>query len=81
VVSAIPPFDRLPEEAAEFNRNIAVLAYLRGWTFTDPWAEQRDGQLWAPGRSMDGGHPVDDGYRLVGAELHAALRELEPAFL
>lgn len=66
VVSAIPPFDRFAAEARDYNLTLSALAASRGWDFIDPWVEQRDGDHWATGRSIDGGHPVEDGYRLLG---------------
>ncbi|WP_213814051.1 SGNH/GDSL hydrolase family protein [Glaciihabitans sp. dw_435] len=76
VVSAIPPFDQHATEARTYNLQLSELAASRGWDFIDPWVEQRDGDFWEAGRSIDGAHPVDDGYRLLGLAIREDLNTL-----
>ncbi|OMQ15402.1 hypothetical protein A7K94_0209755 [Modestobacter sp. VKM Ac-2676] len=73
LLAAIPPLDRAPEAALDFNRRLAELAQQQGWQFVDPWEGVGDGGAYVPGTSADGIHPSAEAVDLVGARIRTAL--------
>lgn len=73
VVSAVPPSDLAPDDAAAFNVNLQKLAAARGWQFIDPMAELRAGTNYARGMTSDGVHPTEAAAQLIGKGIAAAI--------
>jgi lysophospholipase L1-like esterase len=76
VLSAVPPRDAAPAMAVETNRVLAELAAAEGWTFADPMALVRAGDVFAPGMSDDGLHPNPRAAALIGDSLRVTVREV-----
>jgi lysophospholipase L1-like esterase len=74
VLSAVPPRDAVPAMAVETNRVLAELAAAEGWTFADPMALVRAGDVFAPGMSDDGLHPNPRAAALIGDSLRVTVR-------
>lgn len=74
VLFAIPAFNALPDEAMQWNRDLAVLAAERGWGFHDPWTAERgpDGK-WVEQYRKEGLHTNPEGYRVMGEDAKAYL--------
>ncbi len=74
VVSAIPPLDRFPMEARQYNEALQALAGEQGWEYVDPWSGIATAQgTWAAGSSGDGIHPTQEVADLVGTRIRAAV--------
>ncbi len=73
VVGAIPPTTHTPEAVAKINAAIESAALARGWSWVDPWAEDRDGVAWVTESSPDGVHASSAAYARAGAAMSAAL--------
>ncbi|NRD27473.1 SGNH/GDSL hydrolase family protein [Frigoribacterium sp. VKM Ac-2836] len=69
VVAAIPPYDRAPRAAADYEARLERFVADRGWTFTDPWGFARAGDVFAAGTTVDGIHPTTAGYEALGHAL------------
>lgn len=76
LVSAVPPLDARPEEAAQLNTDLEALAHARGWAFVDSAAGIREGARFTDGMSDDGVHPTVAGAERIGAAIRAAVVEL-----
>jgi lysophospholipase L1-like esterase len=76
VLSAVPPRDAAPAMAVETNRVLAELAAAEGWTFADPMALVRGGDVFAAGMSDDGLHPNPRAAALIGESLRLTVREV-----
>lgn len=66
VISAIPPSNTYPTQAAAYNQALESFARVHGWHWVDPWAQVRDGEVYKQGATLDGVHPVPDAARIVG---------------
>lgn len=73
IIGAIPPYNRAPDRAADYERQLKGFALAEGWTFFDPWRFARDGKVYQAGISNDGIHPTTAGYRIVGREYRDAI--------
>jgi lysophospholipase L1-like esterase len=76
VLSAVPPRDAVPGMAVDTNRVLADLAAAEGWTFADPMAAVRAGDLFTPGMSDDGLHPNPRAAAVIGESLRVTVREV-----
>ncbi|WP_123942642.1 MULTISPECIES: SGNH/GDSL hydrolase family protein [unclassified Frondihabitans] len=73
IIGAIPPNNRHPRQAALYEKHLHAYALAAGYDFVDPWGFARDGDVYAPGTSLDGTHPTTAGYRLVGLAYRDAI--------
>ncbi len=74
ILSSVAPFNGQATLSVEWNAALAQHAAVRGWTFVDPWAVTRDGDLWMPGTDYgDGVHPSPAAAAAVGQMLHTAI--------
>jgi lysophospholipase L1-like esterase len=76
LIAAIPPYERAPEAAADYDADLATWAYGEGYPVIDPWVFARgDDGLFAPGTSADGIHPTYSGYVRLGRAFHDLILE------
>lgn len=75
VLSSVPPLDRSPENATQLNAQLEDLAEQNGWIWVDSSAELRDGDRFADGMAYDGVHPTEEGARVIGEAIQAAILE------
>jgi hypothetical protein len=76
VVASVPPMAAFPEGATELNQRLEELAGTRGWRFVDASAGLRDGDgRYQDGMTSDGIHPSEEGARVLGEAIAAALRD------
>jgi lysophospholipase L1-like esterase len=73
IIGAIPPYNRSPAAAAQYERQLKEYTLAKGWDFTDPWRFARDGEVYQAGVSVDGIHPTTAGYKIVGREFRDAI--------
>ncbi|MCW2574350.1 MAG: hypothetical protein JWR66_380 [Modestobacter sp.] len=74
VLSTIAPEDEVADAVTDFNARLPELAARQGWQLVDPMDVVGDGRgSYLPGMSDDGVHPTEEGARLIGAALRAAL--------
>nr|WP_240898368.1 SGNH/GDSL hydrolase family protein [Agromyces luteolus] len=74
LVVSIPPMDAYPDGVTEYNERLDDLADDRGWRFVDASAGLRtlDGRF-VEGMSSDGLHPSEEGARVLGTAIAAAI--------
>lgn len=76
VVASVPPMAAFPEGAPELNQRLEELASARGWRFVDASAGLRGGDgRYQEGMTSDGIHPSEEGARVLGEAIAAALRD------
>lgn len=73
IIGALPPYDRNPQAAASYERQLEKYVHDKGWHLVDPWGFARDGLVFAQGTTRDGIHPTTAGYRKVGLAYRAAI--------
>lgn len=73
VLSSVPPNDYALGRTAELNEYLARLAAHEDWIWVDAAAGLRDGDRYAEGMSSDGVHPSEEGARVIGAAIGAAI--------
>jgi len=67
LILAIPPFNAVNEQAAEFNVTLARIAARNGWQFFDPWTAHRTADnKWVAAYMREGIHTNKEGYRVMG---------------
>jgi lysophospholipase L1-like esterase len=70
IISAIPPFDRAPEWAVSYNRQMETFASAHGWEFVDAMAGVRAANdRYIPSLTFDGIHPNVKGVERISAVL------------
>lgn len=75
IVSAIPPYNPLPDAADGYNTNMAVYVASMGWTWVDPTADLRSGSVYKDGLSIDGVHPTPEGQTEIADVLKEAIED------
>lgn len=73
VVSSIPPRNEKTKAASEFNDKLQNFVEDKEWQWADASAVLRDGKSYKDELTNDGIHPTQQGQKLLGAELHAAI--------
>lgn len=73
VVSAVPPLNKAPHLATEYNAAMQAFVVSKGWQWVDPMTEVRAGDVWAEGMTSDGTHPTPAAARLIGETISRAL--------
>jgi lysophospholipase L1-like esterase len=74
VLSMIAPEDAVADAVTDFNVRLPELAERQGWQIVDPMDGVGDGRgHYLPGMSEDAVHPTEEGARLIGEALGAAL--------
>lgn len=73
IIGAIPPYDRNPQGAAVYEKQLRAYVATKDWDFVDPWAFARDGLRYRAGVSLDGIHPTTAGYQRLGENYRAAI--------
>ncbi|WP_293699381.1 SGNH/GDSL hydrolase family protein [uncultured Agrococcus sp.] len=75
VLSSVPPNDLAIENTLQLNESLEITARQNGWTWVDSSAGLREGERFAEGMTYDGVHPTQDGARVIGEAIHAAVLE------
>jgi lysophospholipase L1-like esterase len=74
LVSAVPPSDILPAEAAAFNTELKAFVASKGWGWVDSSAKLRtNDNAYVEGMTVDGTHPTEKAARIIGETIRAAL--------
>ena len=73
VILAVPPFDKDPQLATDYNTAMKAYAASMGWEWVDPMGAVRNGDRWAAGMTTDGTHPTPEAARLIGESVSQAL--------
>ncbi|WP_449283781.1 SGNH/GDSL hydrolase family protein [Leucobacter sp.] len=73
VLSSVPPNDYALGMTAELNGYLERLAAREEWTWVDAAAGLRSGDRYAEGMSYDGVHPTEEGARVIGEAIGAAI--------
>lgn len=75
VLSSVPPNDYALGKTAELNEYLERVAVREGWIWVDAAAGLRNGDRYAEGMSYDGVHPSEEGARVIGEAIGAAILE------
>ena len=76
VLSSVPPIDPMPGTAEHLNTQLENIAGENGWTWVDSTADLRDENgRFAEGMAYDGVHPTEEGARVIGEAIRAAILE------
>ena len=81
VVSAIPPYERIPGASEKYNERLEALAAERGWDFVEPARGLAQGGRFQAGMTDDGVHPTAEGSRLLGEAMREAVWPVLDAFV
>lgn len=73
VLSSVPPNDYALGRTAALNEYLERLALREGWIWVDSAAGLRNGDRYAEGMSYDGVHPSEEGARVIGEAIGAAI--------
>jgi lysophospholipase L1-like esterase len=73
VVSAVPPLNKSPKLATDYNASMKAFVESKGWEWIDAMAQVRAGDVYAEGMTSDGTHPTPAAARLIGEAVNRAL--------
>jgi len=76
LISAVPPSDKMPEEAAAYNEELKAFTASKGWRWVDSSEKLRSqDNTFVQGMTKDGTHPTVEAARIIGQTIRAALQQ------